>query len=131
LNTHDSNAVFRLLSFGLVVIEHDEDRNHFMIVRPDSLKGAPFRGVSDVVNVGMSGTVVPTNAPPALLTRTEAGWNVDISDAAAPGPGPVWFNADFSTCAEAVEAIADCFFGSRVDNQNPTLLAFFGSGEDH
>ena len=65
---------------------------------------------------GRLSTAVPTNALPAMLSPTSSGWHVDFSMAAAPGPGPVWFNAEFDNCADAVDAIIDCFFGIRVDN---------------
>ena len=104
MNRPESNAVFRLLKRGLVVIEHSRNRDYFMIVRPACLAGFSFRGWTGVVNVGMDRTSVPTNAPPAVIRREDGGWLVDISSVAAPGPGPVWFHETFDKCDEAVQA---------------------------
>ena len=34
--------------------------------------------------------------PPAMLEPCKKGWLVEISMAAAPGPGPVWFHEEFA-----------------------------------
>ena len=76
----------------------------------------------------MGGTSLSTNAPaPAMLQFCEQGWVVDISAAAAPGPGPVWFHEEFAKIQDAVEAIEECYFGTRVDNCNESLEAWYGS----
>src|SRR5262245_44732964 len=121
-----SNCVLRLLKRGLVIIEHSERRNHFMVVRPASLVGSMFRGWDDCCNLGMSGTSLSTNAPPAMLEPCKKGWRVDISVAAAPGPGPVWFHEEFENVEDAVDAIEGCFFGDRVDSHNESLEAWYG-----
>src|SRR5262249_10967249 len=123
----ESNYVFRLLKLGLVIIEHPQMPDHFMIVRPASLAGAQFRGCEGCHNVGMGGTSVRTNAPPAMLQPCEKGWVVDISYAAAPGPGPVWFHEEFENVRDAADAIEGCFFGDRVSNQNQSSEKFFGT----
>jgi hypothetical protein len=122
----ESNCVFDLVKLGLVVIEHPEKRDNFMIVRPASLTGSLFRGWEGISHVGMGGTYVATNAPPAMLDPCENGWVVDMSSAAAPGPGPVWFHEEFENAWDAVDAIEQCFFGTRVDNKNDSLERFFG-----
>ncbi len=122
----DSNCVFRLLKRGLVIIEHAERSDHFMIVRPASLAGSDFRGWDGCCNVGMSGTTLSTNAPPAMLEPCKKGWVVDISMAAAPGPGPVWFQEEFANVQDAVEAVEGCFFGNRVDSHNESLERWYG-----
>ena len=111
----ESNCVFRLLKLGLVIIERPDRRDEFMIVRPASLAGSEFRGWEGQTNVGMGGTCLSTNAPPAMLQASKKGWVVDISIGAAPGPGPIWFHEEFEKAEEAVDAIEGCFFGSRVD----------------
>jgi hypothetical protein len=123
----ESNWVFQLLKLGLVIIEHREQRDVFMIVRPMSLAGSDFRGWERrQANVGMGGTTLSTNAPPATLMPCEKGWVVDISSVAAPGPGPVWFHEEFEKAKDAVDAIEECFFGRRVDNSNASLELWFG-----
>lgn len=122
----ESNCVFRLLKLGLVIIEHREWRDYFMIVRPASLVGSEFRGWKGTSNVGMGGTSLRTNAPEAMLKPWKKGWVVDISSVAAPGPGPVWFHEEFEKARDAVDAIEACFFGNRVDNDNESLETFFG-----
>src|SRR6266498_3673595 len=123
----ESNVVFTLLKLGLVIIEQPEQPDYFMIVRPASLPGSEFRGFRGTLNVGMGGTSLRTNAPHAMLQPCEEGWVVDISSVAAPGPGPVWFHEKFAKCKDAVEAIEQCFFGSRVDNNNDSLERFYGA----
>jgi hypothetical protein len=122
----ESNCVFDLLKYGLVVIEHPEDKDNFTIVRPASLAGSAFRGWESNINVGTGRVSLSTNAPPALLQPSKNGWLVDISCAAAPGPGPVWFHEEFATARDAVEAIVGCFFGSRVNNENESLQSWYG-----
>jgi hypothetical protein len=122
----DSNCVFRLLKHGLVIIELAERPDHFMIVRPASLDGTDFRGWEGCCNVGMSGTSLSTNAPPAMLEPCNKGWRVDISMAAALGPGPVWFHEEFAKVDDAVNAIEGCFFGNRVDSDNESLEWWYG-----
>ena len=65
--------------------------------------------------MGMSGTRLSTNAPPAILHPVGKRWLVDISVAAAPGPGPVWCHEEFESAREAVKAIEECFFAHRVN----------------
>ena len=62
-----------------------------MIVRPACLAGSDFRGWEGSCNVGMSGTSLSTNAPPAMLQPCKKGWLVDISMAAAliQAAGPI------------------------------------------
>jgi hypothetical protein len=122
----ESNCVFRLLKRGLVIIEHSERPDHFMIVRPASLAGSDFRGWEGRCNVGMSGTSLSTNAPAAMLEPCKRGWLVDISAAAAPGPGPVWFHEEFENVEDAVDAIERCFFGDCVDSHNESLERWYG-----
>jgi hypothetical protein len=117
----EDNFVLRLLKRGLVIIEHAERPDHFMIVRPASPPGSDFRGWEGCCNVGMSGTSLSTNAPPAVLQPCKKGWLVDISMAAAPGPGPVWFHEEFTKVEDAVDAIEGCFFADRIDSQNESL----------
>jgi hypothetical protein len=126
LDKPDSNAVFRLLPLGLVVIEHDEHPDYFMIMRPASVPGSNFRGWVGCDNYGMSRTMLSSNAPPATLKWVNTSWLVDISEGAAPGPGPVWFHEEFATCQDAVDAIEGCYFGDRVDNNNESLERWFG-----
>jgi hypothetical protein len=123
----ESNCVYRLVKLGLVIIEHPERRDNFMIVRPASLVGSGFRGWQDTAFVGMGGTTLATNAPPVMLQPYKKGWVVDISLAAAPGPGPVWFHEEFEKAQDAVDAIEACFFGSRVDSGNASLERFYGT----
>ena len=52
---------------------------------------------------------------------------VDISEAAFPGPGPVYFHETFETAGEACEAVKDCCFGDRIDFNNESLNSWFGS----
>ena len=131
MNRPESNAVFRVLKHGLVLIEHQADRDCFMVIRPASLAGSVFRGCDGQYNVSMSSASVPTNAPPAMLRITDSGWLVDISVAASgPKPSPTWFHAEFDTCKDAVDAIIDCFFGDRVDNYNDTLVGFYGDDRE-
>ncbi len=125
----ESNCVFRLLKIGLVIIEHPLQSDSFMIVRPVSLAGPEFRGWKRAVNVGMGGTFLATNAPPAMLQPRQEGWVVEISDAAAPGPGPIWFHETFEKAEDAVNAIEGCFFGTLVNNQNESLEQFYGTRE--
>jgi hypothetical protein len=75
----------------------------------------------------MGCTWLLTNAPPAMLYPSEKGWLVDISEAAAPGPGPVWFHAHFANIQDAVDAVEGCFFGNRVDSHNESLEQFYGN----
>lgn len=120
-----------MLKHGLVLIESNTERDHYMIVRPASLDGSEFRGCSGPYNVGMASASVPTNAPAAMLSPTESGWLVDFSAAASgPAPNPTWFNAEFVKCKDAVDAIIDCFFGDRVDNYNETLVGFYGDDRE-
>jgi hypothetical protein len=119
-----SNCVFQLVQAGLVVIEHAGEPEEFTIVRPASLNGTLFFEHGSSCSVGASGTALLTNAPPASLRQLKAGgdeWVVDISLAAAPGPGPVWFHQQFSRVEDAVEAIRQCYFGNRVDFQSEAL----------
>lgn len=111
----ESNAVYRLLQHGLVIIEEAARRDHFMVVRPASLTGAVFSGCEGNCNVGMGGTMLATNAPPAMLASTADGWVVDVRFAGAPGPEPVWLNATYDTCAEAVDGIVKCYFGGKIN----------------
>ena len=135
MEKRNSNAVFRLLRSNLAIHEHNDKLHTYTVVRPAGIAGTPFRGYDRGVNEGhnirLGGTVLHINAPPAILTPTECGWNVDISElfVFGRGPGPVWFNEDFNACPDAVAAIEDCFFGSRVDSNNPSLTAFFGGPE--
>ena len=46
---------------------------------------------------------------------------MDISYAAAPGPGPIWFRERFIDVREAVDAIRDCYFGDRIDFESEAL----------
>jgi hypothetical protein len=123
----ESNCVLRLVKLGLIIIEHPERRDHFMIVRPANLAGSDFRGWRGCCTVGMGGTWLSTNAPPALLQPCQKGWVVDISSAAAPGPGPVWFHQEFEHATDAVVAIEECFFGNRADKRDASLEEFFGT----
>ena len=125
-NNPDSKCVFRLLKRGLVIIEHAERPDHFMIVRPASLAGSDFRGWEGCCNVAMSGTSLSTNAPPVMLEPCKKGWLVDISMAAAPGPGPVWFHEEFANVQDAVDAVEGCFFGNRVESNNESLEQWYG-----
>lgn len=113
-----SNDVYRLPATGLVLIEHEGEPEQFTIIRPASLAGTPFFEEGYTTTVGARGTTLLTNAPPASLRQLKkrgAEWEVDISLAAAPGPGPVWFRERFTDIALAVDAIRDCFFGDRID----------------
>jgi hypothetical protein len=109
----ESNCVFLLCKLGLVVIEHPERRDHFMIVRPASLSGATFRSWQSGCNVGFARASLKTNAPPAMLQPCENGWVVDIS----VGNGPVWLHEEFEKARDAVEAIKEFFFRDHVDNR--------------
>jgi hypothetical protein len=55
------------------------------------------------------------------IATVQEGWRVDISMAAAPGPGPVWFHEEFTKVEDAVDAIEGCFFADRIDSQNESL----------
>jgi hypothetical protein len=122
----DSNAVYRLLQLGLVVVEHDDRPDYFMIMRPASVPGSSFRGREGCHITGMGRAQLSTNAPAATLKWVNTRWLVDISEGAAPGPGPVWFQGEFVTCQDAVDAIEGCYFGDRVDNNNESLERWFG-----
>src|SRR5687768_3977583 len=101
-----SNYVFRLANTGLVIVEHEGKPEHFTIVRPASLAGTPF--LENTYSVGVGPATLLSNAPVASLRQLVEGgqeWEVDISIAAAPGPGPVWFRERFSHARDAVEAI--------------------------
>lgn len=110
------NCVFRLLRFGLVIIEDQRQDERCSVYRPVGVSGTLFPGWEEGVNVGQQGTYVRASAPPADLSPVGSGsdkrWLVDLSIGA---PGPVWFHEEFASAEEAVEAIRECFFGSRVD----------------
>jgi hypothetical protein len=122
----DYSCVFRLVDLGLLVVEHGEGRNEFTIVRPASVPGSAYRGWEEST-IGVAGARISTNAPPATLQPSKRGWVVDISIPAAPGPGPVWFHSQFATAEEAVSAVESCYFGQLVDNNNPSLLSWYGN----
>jgi hypothetical protein len=118
--------VRRLLRLGLVVAEHERERK-FMIYRPIGLGGTVFPRRSAGMNYSLRGDVFLTaDAPSASLhaveTAHETRWVVDISEVAAPGPGPVWFHEEFGAVEDAVEAIRDCYFGNRIDFQSASLV---------
>lgn len=77
----------------------------------------------------MGGTFLSTNAPPAMLHPVGERWLVDISFAAAPGPGPVWLHEEFETAKEAVKAIEECFFAGRASGSNDSLTRWYGAFE--
>lgn len=119
--SHDANCIYRLLKLGLVIIESAGESDRAMIVRPASLPGTEFRGweganLANSIAVGTYGTSLRSNAPAAWIQRCAKGWVVDISSVAAPGPGAVWFHEEFTTAEDAVQAIEECYFGSRIDN---------------
>jgi hypothetical protein len=126
--------VRHLLKLGLVAAEHECDRN-YTIYRPIGLGGTVFPRRSAGINYGLCGNVFLTSDAPcaslhAVETPQETRWIVDISEAAAPGPGPIWFHEEFEAVEEAVEAIRDCYFGSRIDFQSESLVAWGLHGPD-
>jgi hypothetical protein len=118
-------SAFRLIRLGLVVIEHAAEDENCCVYRPVGLAGTTFPDWEDGVNYGQNSTTLRVSAPPAGLysIQTAAGkrWVVDISVAAAPGPGPVYFHEEFSSVEDAVTAISECYFGNRVDFNNESL----------
>ena len=121
----EPNPIFRLARLGLVIIEPAGQPDHYIIVRPASVSGTQFFNAGETTCFGGGGTTLEINAPPALLGRAKRGkWDVDISMAAAPGPGPVWFRERFPDLARAVQAIRDCFFGNRIDFQSESLATW-------
>jgi hypothetical protein len=46
-----------------------------------------------------------------------------MSIPAAPGPGPTYFREEFTSLDLAVDAILGCYFGGRIDFDNPSLAA--------
>ncbi len=128
-----SNLLFAipyLAEAGLVVWD-DQVNPRLEIIRPSAVKGTKFRGtVGDIVSCIGHASVL-TNAPAATLTQERKdSWIVDISEGAAPGPGPTWFNESFTTLKEAVQAVQavlDCYFSDRIDFKNDSLEQFFGN----
>jgi hypothetical protein len=118
-------CVFRLLHFGLVIVEDEPQDGRCSVYRPVGVGGTPFHGWEEGVNVGQDGTYIRISAPPAILSQVVKGdrkrWLVDISAAAAPGPGPVWYHEEFASVEEAITAIQECFFGGRVDFNSESL----------
>jgi hypothetical protein len=115
-------CVFRLLRYGLVIVESEVQDQRCSVYRPIRVGGTRFPGFEEGVNVGQRGTMLRVDAPPATLSPIGEGqrerWLVDISAVAAPGPGPVWFREEFVEAEDAVEAIRECYFGDRVDFQS-------------
>jgi hypothetical protein len=114
--------VHHLALHGLVIVEHDGEPAAFTIIRPASLRGTPFR--ESTLLVGAGNATVLTDAPVASLRQlAKRGdeWEVYIGEAAAPGPGPVWFHERFADPRGAVEAIRECYFGDRVDFESQAL----------
>ena len=115
-------AAVKIAETGLVVHEGDDK---LYVARPATVKGTEFRNrESDSVS-GMSDTILKMNAPTASITKVKGGWILDISEKAAPGPGPEWYNGKFKTLEEAVEAVIDCYFGSRINFDNDSLKRWF------
>jgi hypothetical protein len=119
-----STHVFDLANTGLVIVKHEGKPEHFTIVRPASLTGTQF--LDDAYVLGVGTATLLSDAPVASLRQLVEGgeeWEVDISMAAAPGPGPVWIRGRFPNLREAVEAIRECYFADRVDFSSEALSA--------
>ena len=114
---------------GLVAYEHPED-NMVSIARPSSLSGTPFRGWDHDDVSGIGDAIIKINAPIGRLREIGKGkkakYNVEISVGAAPGPGPEWINECFSTLDEAIDVVIECYFGNRINFNNPSLELWFG-----
>ena len=123
------DAIYYFAEAGLVVWD-DYNNSKLSIGRPSSVEGTKFRGMVDDIVTGISDFTVMINAPLATLTqKSNNSWVVDISLDSAPGPGPVWFHEDFETLKEAVQAVLDCYFSNRINFQNESLEAYYGSRE--
>ena len=122
-----SNCIFKLVETGLVLVEPEFD--HFCIFRPASLDGTEFWSAGHKFSNSGTGKVsLRTNAPMAYLSpesKNSDRWIVDISSAAASGPGPIWFHETFESVEEAVKAVEDCFFGDLIDFTRAELKGWY------
>jgi len=119
----------RIAESGLVVNENSE-KKELHIARPASVNGTEFRGWADDHVFGMGDVTLKVNAPTAKVVITGKGsktrYLVNISQPAAPGPGPEWFNEKFKKAEEAIEAVIGCYFSNRVDFNNSSLESWYG-----
>ena len=113
-----------LADHGLVVGE-DYEHDRIGIARPASLEGTKFKGWAENRIVGFWGGMVKSNAPSATLKTVGSGrktmYHLNVSIGAAPGPGPEWIDETYKTREEAVDAVVGCFFGDKIDFNNPSL----------
>ena len=119
----------KIAEFGLVVHENF-DKNELYIARPASVQGTSFHGFDENNVVGISNTILIVNAPTAIINITGKGkkrrYLLDISIAAAPGPGPEWFNEKFKSAEEVIKATYNCYFSDEIDFKNPSLEGWYG-----
>ncbi len=113
---------------GLVVADCFSD-SELSIARPASAGGTAFRGRGGTSMVGIGNAMLQTDAPTCTVRRRQKSprWVVDISEAAFPGPGPVYFHEAFETASEACEVVKGCYFGDGIDFNNASLNSWFGS----
>jgi len=122
---HPLEYALRLLKLGLIVVENEQDKI-YTFYRPMGLRGTSFPRLEEGTHHLLNQNVfVRVDAPSASLFPIDTGegrrWVVDMSMAAAPGPGPVWFHEEFASAEEAVAAIRDCYFGDRIDFRSASL----------
>ena len=127
MTRNNFSATHALAQRGLIVVENYDD-NSLTVARPWSVKGTEFADYAENAELvcGISNTCFVTNAPIATISPRgrPQRWVVDMSEAAAPGPGPVYYRETFDTLEDATNALLDCYFGDRVDFNNDSLKAW-------
>lgn len=126
MSQHSLNIVaVRLAERGLIV-RYDSDNESLICARHAAVDGTSFGDWVPSHLAGIGSVDFQTDTPFATITRKRrpVRWLVDISIAAAPGPGPVFFHETFTTPEAAGEALLDCYFGSRIDFENDSLRSW-------
>lgn len=122
-----TSAAILLAEEGLVASYSYEDRAVYF-GRASSTQGTSFRGFREDTVSNVGDAILKLGAPTGLIRykKKRPHWKLDISIAAVPGPGPEYINENFETLEEAVKAAVECYFGDRINFNNPSLERWFG-----